>query len=379
MAITKIAWLLFAFLLLCRCSTPVLDEHCNCNYLGEHNIVSLPGSIDKYEEINLSWIEDSLKLKKSIINFGYHVIRTGQDYYFSFLDTARNINCVNLETRQSIVMPFPVRELKLDKQGNWGVSFADSSFHIVNYYSPRYYRFRLLPGGYGRITHNIDLRKTISPDGKTFINYAADRNWFRVSFPYLTVPYWSGKNKYFLDKFAFLRIDLSNHSVNKMVETPENMLDCFVRDFKLVFTYADSNTLFSVYSKNNILHKYNLKTGQSNEINIPYQPDFTHYDRNFENNFSYDRKYLLLDELNISLMADAEQNAIVVKREGRKQVSEKESYLFFVFDKFLQSCKTGRLPADIFEPAIFPYKNGFLVLSKKIDKGYYIQTVDHAR
>jgi hypothetical protein len=95
------------------------------------------------------------------------------------------------------------------------------------------------------------------------------------------------------------------------------------------------------------------------------------FDESKEQNLAYVRKYVVNGEKNIRLFNVLSKYYVALKRLEKTDLNEKSKYSLFVFDSSFKQVYSETIKHPVFTPAIFDYKNGFVMFNDSLNKAYY--------
>ena len=343
--------------------------HCDCyadqNLSAPDNKIIRPWKIS---EINTEQIFQILQKKKPDDIFGYHLVDDRLGYRFVFLNQFGQLDVFDFENLNNHwIIPF---KNKVRPAEYYNSLFNKDTFHYVDLWGKKYFEYKIEKDSTFSLIDSLDFSKI-----QGFKNYYISTNLGAQSlsykYPYILVPYGHNKKKNFIDTWAYLKINLKTKKVEKVIKYPECYQCSNIYDQNSTTVFNTDGSIICLFDQFDGLN-YLSDDGKRDTISQLYHNcSYVAFDKSKEQNLAYVRKYLENGEKNIKLLIVNDIYHIVIKRNYKKELSDKSTYSIFVFDSRLNQIYSENIIHPVFTPAIFEYKKGFLIFNDSLSKAYY--------
>lgn len=342
---------------------------CNCYNDGTEKISSKSKDsiLWKTTEIDTKPIRSLVKNLQADEVFGlYLYARQNGDYYFTFLSSADSIVFINLAKQES----FDAVSYKENiKQGNsCNILFENDTLHFVDLGSKKYFRYALANDFLLTKIDSVDLTPSLTD---CYLMTRPNAQALAYSYPCIYIPYGHNKKASFIDSKAFLRVDVRTKKIEKIADFPDCFRCSYIYDAHSSIRANRDGSIVYLFNKFDKL--FSLRPGEkkSTTYNLDHLCAFEAFDKKKEQNLAYVRKYLDNEEKNLSLFNVLNKYTVVVKRNAKKLLADKNTYSMYVFDSVFNQVATKQIEHPVFSPCIYEYKNGILIFNDSLNKAYY--------
>ena len=359
----RICFILAIFLFF-ECKPP-----CDC-YTNKHlstadNKILRPWKIS---EINTEQIFQILHEKKSDDIFGYHLVANKLGYRFVFLNKFGQLEVFDFQNLNNHwVIPFKniVRPAEY-----YNSLFSNDTFHYVDLWGKKYFEYKVERDSSFSLIDSIDLSK-IQGFEHYYISTNLGTQSLAYKYPYILVPYGHNTKKNFIDTWAYLKINLQTKKVAKVIRYPECYQCSNIYDQNSTTVFNADGSIICLFDQFDELHYLSTEEKRDTVFQLYHTCSFVAFDKSKEQNLAYIRKYLENGEKNIKVLNVNDIYHVVIKRNFKKELTDKSTYSIFVFDSQFKQVYSENIFHPVFTPTIFEYKKGFLIFNDSLNKAYY--------
>jgi hypothetical protein len=191
-----------------------------------------------------------------------------------------------------------------------------------------------------------------------------------LQYPFLLMAYGSRLQKNYIDSTAYLMYNLQSGKYRKMVNYPTCYKHCGVYNYQShIATY--SNKIYCVFEKHDDIYQFASDGNLMNTGEILHDCKLEEFDVSRKQDLAYVRKHQMTGESNVRMLADSNENLLIVKFLKSESLSSPRQYEGYIFDKHLNYLTPVRFHETIYPDAIMSYSDGFLAFSEDFNKAYY--------
>lgn len=321
-----------------------------------------------------SAIVDSIFLQEELdkhgwyANFNYQWLRRDSSTYICFVGARGNVMAgvdisggkKTFQADLSSIISRPKRYSNV---------IINDTFHLVNNDDKIYYQYVFDSSFQLKKVFELKINDLFPKHSFINTNITVAKK-IAYSYPYLFVPYGRFGKKNEIDNKSIMQIDLRNNKAQKILKYPEAFYSCFFRE-KYPIVDVVQNKLYAVFLKDNQVRRVDILTGETTVApSTGFHSNYMCFDPAQQENLAYTGKYDLNDEENYNLIYN-DNRFYLVKRLRKTDKSAPPYCAILVFDKELNYQFAFYPPHTIAPRLSTAYDKGVLILSDKLDTGYY--------
>lgn len=359
----------FLFFISCNNS----NKNCYCglrvnNFINDSGIV-VTKNVTSYKTDIFNVISN--KFSMSLLS-NVDIIENEGKSYFSFISKMGNAVFVNTEDSLNIVHNF--LHNALTNKTFFFEKFIDNSLYLVDQRNNKYWCFTFDNHLKIKSIDSLNLN-SIFNFRNYFLGFNANPQRFTFQFPYLFLRYGTNNSRnYFIDEFAFLKINIQTKKVEKIIKYPE----CFYSGNTYMndgyIATDNENNYYALFNLHDTLMKFDAynRTKTTSKIINPYHSTFIEFDKSKNENLAYTRKFQLLNEENTHFFMIKNKYLISIKRLKKIAIKDTNQFVYFLYNKNLKQLFSDTL-STISASYIIPNSKGFLVRDYSFKTGTYYE------
>lgn len=305
--------------------------------------------------------------------FGLHLFRKDGTYFFAFLSKSGKLTQFDFDSNK-VKKSIDVSNT-LSVKDFYSALFINDTLYFINTSfikgSENFYRKYIL-----KDDGSVNLQDSLNISGelncKNCDVYSKPLGQgMAYQYPYLILRYGNSKTKNFIDSKVFLKINLEQKSIQRIVDYPDCYRCSFIYDRDVSVIFNNNGLIISLFNQYDKLFLFEPGANKSKSFSFGHDCKLRTFDESKEMNLAYVRKYLENGERNITLLNISNKYYVALKRLAKNSLAEKSSYSLFVFDSSFKQVYSEVIQHPVFTPGIFNYKNGFLMFNDSLSKAYY--------